>query len=76
MSADKEPDKEPLVFLSLTEMAAYLGIRRDTLNRYDLPEPDAYVGDRRGWAKETIDEWNRNRPGRGWWGKRSKDDED
>lgn len=70
------PDKEPLTFMSLTEVAEHLGVRRDTLNRYNLPEPDALVGDRRGWTVETIDEWNRNRPGRGWWGRPGKDNED
>ncbi|AKV55090.1 helix-turn-helix transcriptional regulator [Bifidobacterium actinocoloniiforme] len=52
-------------FLSLTEIAGRLGITTGALANYRLPEPDVIVGRTRGWKAETIDEWNRNRPGRG-----------
>lgn len=31
----------------------------------DLPEPAAYAGQSPVWYESTIDEWDRNRPGRG-----------
>ena len=31
----------------------------------DLPAPDGYFGQSPVWSVETIDEWNRNRPGQG-----------
>lgn len=52
-------------YLSLTEVAALLGITKGALARYKLPEPDVTVGSARGWDRRTIEEWNRNRPGRG-----------
>lgn len=52
-------------YLSLTEVADYLGITKGALARYKLPEPDATVGKARGWLQETIDQWNANRPGKG-----------
>lgn len=52
-------------FLSRTEVADRIGVRAPTLSRYALPEPDAMIGDVRGWLPETIDAWNSNRPGRG-----------
>lgn len=52
-------------YLSLTEVAARLGITTGALAGYKLPEPDALIGRTRGWLPETIDEWNASRPGRG-----------
>lgn len=52
-------------YLSLTEVAARLGITTGALAGYKLPEPDALIGRTRGWLPETIDEWNAARPGRG-----------
>ncbi|MDO4888172.1 MAG: transcriptional regulator [Actinomycetaceae bacterium] len=56
-------------YLSATEAAARLGIRPASFHSYVrkglTPEPDALVGDVRGWLPETIDEWNKHRPGRG-----------
>lgn len=52
-------------YLSLTEIAARLGITTGALAGYKLPEPDALIGRTRGWLPETIDEWNAARPGRG-----------
>lgn len=54
-------------YLNRSEVAARLGVRPDTLNRYPLPEPDVMLGRHRGWLPETIDAWNRTRPGRGNW---------
>ena len=52
-------------YLSLTEVAARLGITTGALAGYKLPAPDALTGRTRGWLPETIDEWNAARPGRG-----------
>ena len=52
-------------YLSLTEVAARLGITTGALAWYKLPAPDALIGRTRGWLPETIDEWNAARPGRG-----------
>lgn len=54
-----------ITYLSTSEFAARIGVKRDTLNRYHLPEPDAMIGNIRGWLPETIDKWNASRPGRG-----------
>lgn len=52
-------------YLSRSEVAAVVGVKPDTLNRYRLPEPDALIGTTRGWLPETIEAWNAERPGRG-----------
>ena len=56
-------------YLSRNEIAARIGLAVGTVTAYDargyLPAPDARVGRTYGWLPETIDEWNRNRPGRG-----------
>ncbi|MBT1182098.1 hypothetical protein JS531_09100 [Bifidobacterium sp. CP2] len=52
-------------YLSVTEVAARIGVKNASAAGYNLPEPDAIIGRTRGWLPETIDEWNRNRPGRG-----------
>lgn len=50
-------------YLSRPEVAARIGVKKDTLNRYKLPEPDAQIGARQvGWLPETIDAWNAARP--------------
>lgn len=50
-------------YLSRPEVAARIGVKPDTLNRYKLPEPDAQIGARQvGWLPETIDAWNAARP--------------
>lgn len=52
-------------YLSRPEVAARIGVKTDTLNRYKLPEPDAQIGARQiGWLPETIDAWNAARPGK------------
>lgn len=54
-------------YLNRSEFAERIGVKPDTLNRYNLPEHDVIVGGRRGWTIETIDRWNASRPGRGNW---------
>lgn len=53
---------EPLRYLSRPQIAERIGVKADTLNRYRLPEPDAYVGVLPGWLPETIDAWHAARP--------------
>jgi len=62
-------------YLSRPEVAKRIGVKPDTLNRYKLPEPDAIVGQLRGWLPETIDRWNESRPGPGKWGPEHRIDE-
>ncbi|KFI50029.1 hypothetical protein [Bifidobacterium biavatii] len=52
-------------YLGVTDVAERLGIVKSAVSAYKLPEPDVMIGKTRGWSVETIDEWNRNRPGRG-----------
>lgn len=54
-------------YMTSTEVAAHIGVKPSTLNRYKLPEPDAMIGNVRGWRRETVDAWNAARPGRGRW---------
>lgn len=62
-----------LKFWGRKEVAHFLGVKTDSINGYDLPEPDAEIGQHRGWLPKTIEEWKATRPGRGNWGKRSAD---
>ncbi|QDF18794.1 hypothetical protein SEA_SCENTAE_75 [Gordonia phage SCentae] len=66
-----QTEREPLVFLDRNEFAARIGVRPDTLSRYELPAPDAQIGKgpraSKGWMPETIDAWNAARPGKGFW---------
>lgn len=52
-------------YLSLKELAAHIGVQAATAVKYKLPEPDALIGDVRGWLPETVDAWNAARPGKG-----------
>lgn len=52
-------------YLSRAEFAERIGVKPATMGRYKLPEPDAMIGDIRGWAAETVDTWNASRPGKG-----------
>jgi hypothetical protein len=52
-------------YLSRTEFAERIGVTPGALSRYRLPEADVMIGAVRGWAPETIDRWQANRPGRG-----------
>ena len=57
-------------YLSRTEVATYLGLKSvHSLSRVTLPPPDAAIGNHKGWLPETLDEWRKNRPGRGRWGR-------
>jgi hypothetical protein len=58
-----------LKFWSRKDVADFLGVKTDSINGYDLPEPDAAIGTHRGWLPKTIQEWAPTRPGRGNWGK-------
>lgn len=62
-----------LTFLSRSEVAQRLGVKTDSINGYDLPEPDAKIGNHRGWLPATIDAFKQSRPGRGNWGKAKRD---
>lgn len=54
----------PARYLSRPEVAARIGVKPDTLNRYKLPPADVQIGARLlGWLPETIDAWNAARPG-------------
>lgn len=55
--------------LSRKEVAEVIGVTPGALSRYNLPEPDAFIGETRGWRRDTIDAWNAARPGRGRWAK-------
>lgn len=52
-------------FLSVKELAARIGVQPGTASTYKLPDPDALIGDVRGWLPETVDAWNAARPGKG-----------
>lgn len=54
-----------VVFLSLRQFAARVGVSPATLNKYKLPAADAEIDGRRGWLPETIDAWSAARPGQG-----------
>ncbi|NHI16887.1 helix-turn-helix transcriptional regulator [Microbacterium excoecariae] len=54
-------------YLSRKQVAERLGVAPASLSRYKLPEPDATIGDVRGWLPDTIDAWNESRPGSGRW---------
>lgn len=54
---------KPHRYLSRPEVAARIGVKPDTLNRYRLPPPDAQIGSRLiGWLPTTIDAWHAKRP--------------
>lgn len=52
-------------YLSRAEFAERIGVRPATLGRYALPDPDATIGNVRGWSPETVDRWQAGRPGKG-----------
>jgi hypothetical protein len=59
-------------YMSVTDVARYLGISRAAISAYKMPLPDAYIGATRGWKLATIEKWNKARPGRGVGGGRPK----
>lgn len=54
-----------------SEVAAYLGVRVQTVSTYrrkeQMPDADWQVGRTRVWKPATIIEWNDRRLGRGNW---------
>lgn len=56
-------------YLTMTDIAARLGIEPGTVRKYRssgrLPEPDIMLGATPGWLPATIDTWATSRPGRG-----------
>jgi len=58
--------------LSIDDVAAIIGVVPGTVRSYRhagrLPDPDHTdpVSGRPGWYRETIDQWNANRPGPGY----------
>lgn len=74
-----ETSDEPEVpeLWSYREIAAYLGVQRDTVRSYRkhgmLPPPDETARGRPYWRPETVRVWVRSRPGYrgpGWAGER------
>lgn len=51
------------VFLSVKEVSERIGVKNAAT--YKLPEPDARIGNTRGWLPETIDYWRAHMPGQG-----------
>lgn len=51
-------------YLSRKQVAERIGVKPDTLGRYNLPSADVQVGVVKGWATVTIDKWNAARPSR------------
>lgn len=52
-------------FIGRKEVAELIGVKAGTLDGYKIPPPDVAIGNVRGWSRETIEEWHKNRPGRG-----------
>jgi hypothetical protein len=63
--ADAEARAAPRVYLSRAQVAERIGVSPGALSRYKLPEPDAWIGDVRGWLPAMVDAWQERRPGRG-----------
>ena len=75
MTADAvaSPDREvgDGVYLSRSQVAERLGLKSiHSLSGLNLPDPDVMVGNHAGWLPATIDRWNDERPGKGYWGQR------
>jgi predicted DNA-binding transcriptional regulator AlpA len=64
-----DADRTPKRYLTRRDIAEMLGVKHTTITGYDerglLPEPDIILGRAKGWAEETIREWDAARPGRG-----------
>lgn len=54
-----------ILYLNKTQIAHHIGIQPTTINKYQLPEPDAKIGNQPGWLTQTINTWNQQRPGKG-----------
>lgn len=58
-------------YLSRAEVAERIGLKSvRSLSGLLMPPHDVEVGKHKGWKVETIDAWQAERPGRGWWGQR------
>ena len=58
--------RTPAKYLSRKEFAEALGVKPDTLSRYtNMPEPDAEIGDVRGWLPRTVETYRLEREARG-----------
>jgi len=51
-----------LCFLNGAQVASRLGRTRGWLATVELPTHDAQIGDRKGWAAETVDAWGAHQP--------------
>ncbi|GGI12836.1 hypothetical protein GCM10007377_02950 [Galliscardovia ingluviei] len=51
------------VFLGVKDVSKHIGVTNAAA--YKLPEPDALIGNTRGWLPETIDYWRAHMPGQG-----------
>lgn len=64
-------------YLTSADIAERLGVKIETVRQYklrgDLPPPDDYVGRSPVWKDETIQAWERERPGLDWRKGRSKE---
>jgi len=56
-------------YWGVREVAERLGITAAAAAQAHLPEPDAWIGQTRGWRPETIEAWIPTRPGKGRWRK-------
>jgi hypothetical protein len=61
------PGGKPVVYMSVSEVAARIGVSPGNIAAYRMPEPDALIGKTRGWTVETIEAWIAARPGSGDW---------
>ena len=57
-------------FLTAEQLATRLGVQRASIYRMrtrgDLPDPVSDTGRTPLWAVQTIEEWEKARPGHGW----------
>lgn len=61
------PKPKPTKFLGRMQIGPYLGLKSGNSigNSVALPPHDAEIDNRKGWTTETIDAWQRSRPGKG-----------
>lgn len=60
--------------LTTADVAAILRVEPETVRSYRtrglFPEPDGHLGRTPWWTRETIEAWQKARPGQAWRGKR------
>lgn len=72
-AAAQRAKREVPTYLSRTEVAEYIGLKRvQSLTKMALPPHDVMIGTHKGWKPATIDKWLATRPGRGNWGGRGR----